>query len=99
MTSILISLFSSVSFLTNSSLLQCQNNQNASEGHREEAEKEALKEQLREREEAAQDLREQLALAKASLKDAEIKYATQVQKSFSIHQCVYLCSTPPPTLV
>ncbi|XP_072711977.1 golgin subfamily B member 1 isoform X2 [Ciconia boyciana] len=53
-----------------------KNNQNTSEGHREEAE--ALKEQLREREETVQDLKEQLALAKVNLKDAEIKYATQL---------------------
>ncbi|KAM9292502.1 golgin subfamily B member 1 [Morus bassanus] len=53
-----------------------KNNQNTSEGHREEAE--ALKEQLREREDTVQDLKEQLALAKVNLKDAEIKYATQL---------------------
>ncbi|XP_069657473.1 golgin subfamily B member 1 isoform X1 [Haliaeetus albicilla] len=53
-----------------------KNNQNTSEGHRDEAE--ALKEQLREREETVQDLKEQLALAKVNLKDAEIKYATQL---------------------
>ncbi|NXY77846.1 GOGB1 protein, partial [Glareola pratincola] len=64
-------LLSSVSFL-----LQCQNKQNTSEGHREEVE--ALKEQLREREETVQDLKKQLALAKVNLKDAEIKYATQM---------------------
>lgn len=68
------------------------------ERHREEAE--ALKEQLREREETVQDLKEQLALAKVNLKDAEIKYATQVQKIFSIHQsiCVSVFPTPPLTL-
>ncbi|XP_062481204.1 golgin subfamily B member 1 isoform X2 [Pezoporus occidentalis] len=55
---------------------KCQNNQNTSERHREEAE--ALKELLREREETVQDLKEQLALAKVNLKDAEIKYATQL---------------------
>ncbi|XP_068256704.1 golgin subfamily B member 1 isoform X2 [Nyctibius grandis] len=55
---------------------KCQNNQNTSEGQREEAE--ALKEQLRDREETVQDLKEQLALAKGNLKDAEIKYATQL---------------------
>ncbi|KAM6285985.1 golgin subfamily B member 1 isoform 3-T5 [Spheniscus humboldti] len=53
-----------------------KNNQYTSERHREEAE--ALKEQLREREETVQDLKEQLALAKVNLKDAEIKYATQL---------------------
>ncbi|KAM6096391.1 golgin subfamily B member 1 [Chlamydotis macqueenii] len=53
-----------------------KNNQNTSEGHREEAK--ALKEQLREREETLQDLKDQLALAKVNLKDAEIKYATQL---------------------
>ncbi|XP_075360141.1 golgin subfamily B member 1 isoform X1 [Mycteria americana] len=53
-----------------------KNNQNTSEGHREEAE--ALKEQLREQEETVQDLKDQLALAKVNLKDAEIKYATQL---------------------
>ncbi|NXF40670.1 GOGB1 protein, partial [Nyctibius bracteatus] len=73
---VLISLLTSVSFLPTSFLLQCQNNQNASEGQREEAE--ALKEQLRDREETVQDLKEQLALAKVNLKDAEIKYATQL---------------------
>ncbi|XP_053916211.1 golgin subfamily B member 1 isoform X2 [Cuculus canorus] len=55
---------------------KCQNDQNTSEGHREEAE--ALKEQLREREETVQDLKEQLAQAKVNLKDAEIKHATQL---------------------
>ncbi|NWU11191.1 GOGB1 protein, partial [Cephalopterus ornatus] len=55
-----------------------KNNENTSEGHREEVE--ILKEKLREREETVQDLKEQLALAKVNLKDAEIKYATQVQK-------------------
>ncbi|XP_030327983.1 golgin subfamily B member 1 isoform X7 [Strigops habroptila] len=55
---------------------KCQNNQNTSERHREEAE--ALQELLREREETVQDLQEQLALAKVNLKDAEIKYATQL---------------------
>ncbi|XP_032859595.2 golgin subfamily B member 1 isoform X2 [Tyto alba] len=55
---------------------KCQNNKNTSEGHREEAE--ALKEQLREQEETVQDLKEQLAVAKVTLKDAEIKYATQL---------------------
>ncbi|XP_064512862.1 golgin subfamily B member 1 isoform X2 [Pseudopipra pipra] len=53
-----------------------KNNENTSEGHREEVE--VLKEQLREREETVQDLKEQLALAKGNLKDAEIKYATQL---------------------
>ncbi|XP_009067570.1 PREDICTED: golgin subfamily B member 1 [Acanthisitta chloris] len=53
-----------------------KNNENAREGHREELE--ALKEQLREREETVQDLKEQLALAKATLENAEIKYATQL---------------------
>ncbi|XP_065536072.1 golgin subfamily B member 1 isoform X2 [Lathamus discolor] len=55
---------------------KCQNNQNTSERHREEAE--ALKELLSEREETVQNLKEQLALAKVNLKDAEIKYATQL---------------------
>lgn len=78
--------------------MQCQNNQNTSEGHRDEAE--ALKEQLREQEETVQDLKEQLALAKVNLEDAEIKYATQVQKNVSIHQFVYVSVflTPPLTL-
>ncbi|XP_027560656.1 golgin subfamily B member 1 isoform X2 [Neopelma chrysocephalum] len=53
-----------------------KNNENTSEGHREEVE--VLKEQLREREETVQDLKEQLALAKGNLEDAEIKYATQL---------------------
>ncbi|XP_074937944.1 golgin subfamily B member 1 isoform X1 [Phalacrocorax aristotelis] len=53
-----------------------KNNQNTSKGHREEVE--ALKEQLREQEDTVQDLKEQLALAKVNLKDAEIKYATQL---------------------
>uniref|UniRef100_A0A8C3J824 Golgin B1 n=1 Tax=Calidris pygmaea TaxID=425635 RepID=A0A8C3J824_9CHAR len=53
-----------------------KNNQNTSEGHREEAE--VLREQLREREETVQDLKEQLTLAEAYRKDAEIKYATQL---------------------
>ncbi|NXR61739.1 GOGB1 protein, partial [Rhadina sibilatrix] len=57
-------------------LLQCQKNENTSEGHREELV--ILKEQLREREEAVQDLKKQLAVAKVNLKDAEIKYATQL---------------------
>uniref|UniRef100_A0A8D0FLF1 Golgin B1 n=1 Tax=Strix occidentalis caurina TaxID=311401 RepID=A0A8D0FLF1_STROC len=61
---ILINLLAFVSFLLTSFLLQCQNNQNTSEGHREEAE--ALKEQLREREETVQDLKEQLAVAELS---------------------------------
>ncbi|NXJ99431.1 GOGB1 protein, partial [Corythaixoides concolor] len=73
---ILISLLSSVSLLPTSFHMQCQNNQNTSGGHREEAE--ALKEQIREQEETIQDLKEQLALAKVNLKDAEIKYATQL---------------------
>ncbi|XP_026724289.1 golgin subfamily B member 1 isoform X1 [Athene cunicularia] len=53
-----------------------KNNQNTSEGPREEAE--ALKEKLREREETVQNLKEQLAVAKVNLKDAEIKCATQL---------------------
>ncbi|XP_054667457.1 golgin subfamily B member 1 isoform X2 [Grus americana] len=53
-----------------------KNNQNTNEEHRDKVE--ALKEQLREREETVQDLKEQLALAKVNLKDAEIKYATQL---------------------
>jgi len=76
--------------------LQWQNNQNTNEGHREEAE--ALKEQLREREETVQDLKQQLALAKANLKDAEIKYATKVQKNLSVRQPVSVFPTPPLTL-
>ncbi|NWX06281.1 GOGB1 protein, partial [Caloenas nicobarica] len=73
----LIQSFYFLLFLPTSFLLQCQDNQqNRSERHREEAQ--ALKEQLREREETVQDLKEQLALAKVSLKDAEIKYATQL---------------------
>ncbi|NWI31089.1 GOGB1 protein, partial [Sula dactylatra] len=76
-TGLLKTLLSFVSFFSATSfLLQCQNNQNTSEGHREEAE--ALKEQLRKREDTVQDLKEQLALAKVNLKDAEIKYATQL---------------------
>ncbi|KAK2519384.1 golgin subfamily B member 1-like protein [Columba livia] len=56
---------------------QCRDNQQKrSERHGEEAE--ALRAQLRAREEAARDLQEQLALAEVSLKDAEIKYATQL---------------------
>ncbi|XP_058721146.1 golgin subfamily B member 1-like isoform X1 [Poecile atricapillus] len=55
---------------------KCQKNENRSEGHREEVE--VLKEQLREREETVQDLKKQLAVAKVNLKDAEIKYATQL---------------------
>ncbi|XP_054255967.1 golgin subfamily B member 1 [Indicator indicator] len=53
-----------------------KNNQTTSEGHGEEAE--ALKEQLKEREETVQDLREQLSVAKRNLEDAEMKYATQL---------------------
>ncbi|KAM9245651.1 golgin subfamily B member 1 [Leptosomus discolor] len=53
-----------------------KNNQNASEGRREEDK--ALKKQLREQEEAVQDLKEQLAVAKMDLKEAEVKYATQL---------------------
>ncbi|NWU87636.1 GOGB1 protein, partial [Onychorhynchus coronatus] len=74
---ILTNLLSSVYLLPDSFLLQCQNNENTSEGHREEVE--VLKEQLREREETVQDLKQQLALAKVNLKDAEIKYATQLR--------------------
>ncbi|XP_021239870.1 golgin subfamily B member 1 isoform X2 [Numida meleagris] len=55
---------------------QCQSNQNAREEHRDEAE--GLEEQLREQEETVRDLKEQLALARMNLKDAEIKYATQL---------------------
>ncbi|KAM9390105.1 golgin subfamily B member 1 [Phaethornis superciliosus] len=51
-------------------------NQRTSERHREETE--SLEEQLREQEETVQDLKEQLALAKRNLKDAEIKYAAQI---------------------
>ncbi|KAM6100975.1 golgin subfamily B member 1 [Pterocles gutturalis] len=53
-----------------------KNNQSTSEGQTEEVE--ALKEQLREQEETVRDLKEQLAVAKVNLKDAEIKYATQL---------------------
>ncbi|NXK51667.1 GOGB1 protein, partial [Chauna torquata] len=67
---------SDVSFLLNSFFLQCQSNQNTNEGHGDKAE--GLKEQLREQEETVQDLKEQLAVAKMNLKDAEIKYATQL---------------------
>ncbi|NWV18523.1 GOGB1 protein, partial [Origma solitaria] len=73
---ILISLLSSISFLPTCFLLQCQKNENTSGGHRDEVE--VLKEQLREREETVQDLKKQLALAKVNMKDAEIKYATQL---------------------
>ncbi|NXR45504.1 GOGB1 protein, partial [Hippolais icterina] len=72
---ILISLLSSISLLP-TFLLQCQKNENTSEGHREEVE--VLKEQLREREETVQDLKKQLAVAKVNLEDAEIKYTTQL---------------------
>ncbi|NXI32720.1 GOGB1 protein, partial [Sterrhoptilus dennistouni] len=51
-------------------------NENTSEGHREEVE--VLKQQLKEQEETVQDLKKQLAVAKVNLKDAEIKYATQL---------------------
>ncbi|KFW84710.1 Golgin subfamily B member 1 [Manacus vitellinus] len=54
-----------------------KNNENTSEGHREEVE--VLKEQLREREETVQDLKEQLALAKVNLKDAEINTPVHVE--------------------
>lgn len=64
-------------------LFQCQKNENTSERHREEVE--ILKEQLREREETVQDLKKQLAVAKVNLKDAETKYATQVENFFSVH--------------
>lgn len=78
--------FTSVSFLPTFFLLQCQKNENTSEEHREEVQ--VLKEQLREQEETVQDLKKQLAVAKVNLKDAEIKYATQVQNFFSIRQSV-----------
>ncbi|XP_040515795.1 golgin subfamily B member 1 isoform X1 [Gallus gallus] len=55
---------------------KCQNSQNAGEEHRDKAE--GLEEQLREQEEAVKDLKEQLALAKMNLKDAEVKYASQL---------------------
>ncbi|XP_039560496.1 golgin subfamily B member 1 isoform X2 [Passer montanus] len=55
---------------------QCQKYENTSEGHREEVE--VLKKQLREQEETVQDLKKQLAVAKVNLKDAEIKYSTQL---------------------
>ncbi|NWR48081.1 GOGB1 protein, partial [Regulus satrapa] len=73
---ILVSLLSSVSLLPTFFLLQCQKNENTSEEHRQEVE--VLKEQLREREETVQDLMKQLAVAEGNLKDAEIKYATQL---------------------
>ncbi|NWW37928.1 GOGB1 protein, partial [Panurus biarmicus] len=69
-------LLSSISLLLTSFLLQCQKNENTSEGPREEVE--VLKEQLREQEETVQDLKKQLAVAKGNLNDAEIKYATQL---------------------
>ncbi|NXB69022.1 GOGB1 protein, partial [Struthidea cinerea] len=73
---ILISLLSSISLFPTCLLLQCQKNENTSEGHREEVE--VLKEQLREREETVRDLKKQLAVAEVNLKDAEIKYAAQL---------------------
>ncbi|NXM85762.1 GOGB1 protein, partial [Oenanthe oenanthe] len=73
---ILISLLSSISVHPTFFILQCQKNENTSEGHREEVEE--LKEQLREQEETVQDLKKQLDVAKVNLKDAEIKYATQL---------------------
>lgn len=77
--------------------MQCQNNQNAREEQRDEAE--GLEEQLREQEETVRGLKEQLALAETNLKDAEIKYASQVrgekQSCFSL--TVFL--TPPFTLM
>ncbi|NXW78946.1 GOGB1 protein, partial [Hirundo rustica] len=57
-------------------LLQYQKNENTDEGHREEME--VLKEQLREQEKTVQDLKKQLAVATVNLKDAEIKYTTQL---------------------
>ncbi|XP_039917025.1 golgin subfamily B member 1 isoform X1 [Hirundo rustica] len=51
-------------------------NENTDEGHREEME--VLKEQLREQEKTVQDLKKQLAVATVNLKDAEIKYTTQL---------------------
>lgn len=86
----MISLLFSISLFPPFFLLQCQKNENTSEGHREEVE--VLKQQLKEREETVQDLKKQLAVAKVNLKDAEIKYATQVQEFFSIHQSVFLTS-------
>ncbi|XP_035171503.1 golgin subfamily B member 1 isoform X1 [Oxyura jamaicensis] len=53
-----------------------KSNQNTNEGHRDEAK--GLIEQLRTQEDTLQDLKEQLALAKMNLNDAEIKYATQL---------------------
>lgn len=82
-----MSLLSSVSLLPTFFLLQRQKSENTSEGHREEVE--VLQKQLREREETVQDLKNQLAVAEVNLKDAEIKYATQVQKLFSIHHSVF----------
>ncbi|NXD46514.1 GOGB1 protein, partial [Copsychus sechellarum] len=73
---ILICLLFSISVLPTFFLLQCQKNENTSEGHGEEVE--VLKEQLREQEETVQDLKKQLDVAKVNLKDAEIKYATQL---------------------
>lgn len=82
------SFLSYVSF-SSDSFLQCQNNQNAREEQRDEAE--GLEEQLREQKETVRDLKEQLTLAKMNLKDAEIKYASQVhQKKKKKKSCVSL---------
>lgn len=75
-------------FLLNSFFLQYQSNQNTNEGHRDEAR--GLIEQLRTQEDTVQDLKEQLALAKMNLNDAEIKYATQVHKKAFIFLCFSL---------
>uniref|UniRef100_A0A669QLS4 Golgin B1 n=1 Tax=Phasianus colchicus TaxID=9054 RepID=A0A669QLS4_PHACC len=55
---------------------KCRDNQNAREEQRDEAE--GLEEQLREQKETVLDLKEQLTLAEMNLKDAEIKYASQL---------------------
>nr|XP_038029220.1 golgin subfamily B member 1 isoform X1 [Anas platyrhynchos]XP_038029221.1 golgin subfamily B member 1 isoform X1 [Anas platyrhynchos]XP_038029222.1 golgin subfamily B member 1 isoform X1 [Anas platyrhynchos]XP_038029223.1 golgin subfamily B member 1 isoform X1 [Anas platyrhynchos]XP_038029224.1 golgin subfamily B member 1 isoform X1 [Anas platyrhynchos]XP_038029225.1 golgin subfamily B member 1 isoform X1 [Anas platyrhynchos] len=56
--------------------LYSKSNQNTNEGNRDEAR--GLIEQLSTQEDTVQDLKEQLALAKMNLNDAEIKYATQL---------------------
>ncbi|NWW88992.1 GOGB1 protein, partial [Rhynochetos jubatus] len=56
--------------------LLCQSTQAAGEEHRREAE--ALREQLREREETVRDLQEQLALARMNLEDAGIRWKAEL---------------------
>ncbi|NWX30709.1 GOGB1 protein, partial [Notiomystis cincta] len=68
--------FTSISLLPTVFLLHYQKNENTSERHKEEVE--VLKGQLREQEETVQYLKKQLAVAKVNLKDAEIKYATEL---------------------